>query len=130
MLIFGNPWTEINSSASSAPLIPAHRPSATVGHSGAVPPNDCLCPPNESCAPPSEDCAPKKLISSGLLECKSRPETRKIVLIALEFVSKNCFLVIFVCTHADFHETSRIFWIKTFFFGLHLFRLIHTLEFT
>ena len=60
-------------------------------------------------APQSEDCATKKLINSGLLKCKSRPETRKIVLSALEFVSKNCFLVIFVWTHTEFHETSRRF---------------------
>ena len=51
---------------------------------GRASPNDCFCAP-------SEDCAPKKLTRSGLLECKSRPKTTKLVLIALEFASKNCF---------------------------------------
>ena len=55
-------------------------------YSGPCPPNDCLYLPKQKLCPPSEDCAPKKLIDSGLLECKSRPETHKIVLIALEFV--------------------------------------------
>ena len=45
--------------------------------------------------PPSEDCAPKKLTGSVLLECKSSPETPKILLITLKFVSKNCFFVDF-----------------------------------
>ena len=53
-------------------------------------------PPNKNCTPPSEDCAPKKLTGSVLLECKSRPETSEILVIALEFVSKNCFFVVFV----------------------------------
>ena len=57
------------------------------GHSPAAPPpNDCLCPPNENCAPPSEDCARKKLTGSGLMECKSRPKTPKLVFTARIFV--------------------------------------------
>ena len=70
------------------------------GHTGAVPPQMTACaPPNENCAPQSEDCAPKKLTDSGLLECKSRPKTPKLVFTALEFVSKNCFFAIFVNLH-------------------------------
>ena len=69
------------------------RPGATGGHSGAVPPQ------MTACAPPSEDCVPKKLTGSGLLECKSRPKTTKLVLIVLEFASKNCFIVVFVDSH-------------------------------
>ena len=66
-------------------IIPAQRHG---GHSGAVPsPNDCSSsPPKKLGTPSGEVCAPKKLTGSGLLECKSRPKTRKIVLIALEFV--------------------------------------------
>ena len=48
-----------------------------------APPNDCLCPP------PARTVSPKKLIGSGLPECKSRPETSKIVLIASEFVQNR-----------------------------------------
>ena len=105
--------------------------------------------------PPSEDCAPKKLTGSRLLECKSRPKIPKPVFTALEFVSKNCVFVIFVNlrrisfkfwdedlfflvftsdfveNRKNFETTTRIcgnFGTKTFFsfFGLHLFRLIHT----
>ena len=72
---------------------------------GRAPSNDCLCPPNENCAPPSEDCAPKKLTGSGLLECKSRPETPKLVFTARIFV-------IFV----DSHRISYNFWDEDLFF--------------
>ena len=72
--------------------------------------------PNENCALLSEDCAPKKLTCSGLLECKSRSKTPKLVFTALEFVSKNCFFVIFV----ELHRTSLNFWDEDLFFvGLH-----------
>ena len=50
------------------------------GHFGAV------TPQMTTCASLNESCAPKKLIGSGLLECKLRPTTRKIVLIPSEFV--------------------------------------------
>ena len=126
------------------------RPSSTEGHSGTVPPKRKLCPP-------SEDSAPKKLTGSGLLECKSRPETPKLVLIALEFASKNCFFVVFVDAHriscyfgektflflvftVEFVENRKnfemneefvkIFELNTFFFVLLILHLIHTLEFT
>ena len=72
----------------SRALCLAFRPSATGGISWPCPPNHCLCPP-------SEDCAPKKLTCSVLLECKSSPETPKILLITLKFVSKNCFFAEF-----------------------------------
>ena len=72
----------------SRALCLAFRPSATGGIPWPCPPNHCLCPP-------SEDCAPKKLTGSVLLECKSSPETPKILLITLKFVSKNCFFVNF-----------------------------------
>ena len=62
---------------------------------GCASPNDCLCPQTKI-VPPSEDCAPKKLTGLGLLECKSRPKTPKLVFTALEFASKNCVFVIFV----------------------------------
>ena len=70
--------------------------------------------PNDSFCASSEDCAPKKLTRSGLLESKSRSKTPKLVLIALEFASKNCFSW-FLWTHTGFHETLET---KTFFFGL------------
>ena len=63
-------------------------------------------------SPPSEDCAPKKLTRSGLLECKSRPKTPKMVLIVLEFASKNCFFVVFVDSRYFMKHWGR----KPFFF--------------
>ena len=39
-----------------------------------------------ACAPPNENCAPKKLTVSGLLECKSRHKTPKLVFTARIFV--------------------------------------------
>ena len=45
--------------------------------------------PNENRAPLSEDCAPKKVTGSVPLECSSRLETPKILIITPEFVSKN-----------------------------------------
>ena len=62
--------------------------------------NECLCPLKRKWCPfPSEDCAPKKLTRSGLMECKSRPKTPKLVFIALEFASKNCICRSFLWTH-------------------------------
>ena len=69
--------------------------------------------------PPSEDCVPKKLTGPGLLECKSRPKTPKLVFTALKFVIKNCFFVIFV----DLHQVSFKFWDENLFF------LVFTSEF-
>ena len=63
------------------------------------------------CAPPSEDCAPKKLTGSGLLECKSRPKTPKLLFTTLELASKNCFFVVFV----DSRRISLNFWDEDFF---------------
>ena len=66
--------------------------------------------PNENCAPLSDDCASKKVTGSVPLECSSRLETPKVLIITPEFVSKNCcfadsavknFLFVFmVVTHA------------------------------
>ena len=77
-------------------------------HSGTVPP------------PQARTVPAMKLTRSGLLECKSRPKTPKLVLIVLEFASKNCFFVV-LRTHTGFHETLGT---KTFSFFLVL-----TLEF-
>ena len=52
--------------------------------------------------PPSEDYAPKKVTSAMPLECISRPETPKIMVITTEFANKNRFFF------ADFA-------VKTFF---------------
>ena len=89
----------------------------------APPPNDCLCLPKRKLWPSRDDCAPKKLSFSGLLECKSRPKTPKLAFTALEFVSKNCFFVIF----EEFHWISIKFWDEdlSFFF----FFLVFTSEF-
>ena len=91
--------------------------------SGPCPPNNCLCSPNENCAPSSEDCAPKKLTGSVLLECKSRPETPNTLIIALEFVSKNCFFFSFCGLTAEFMKLRVYYGTKTFFF------LVFTSEF-
>ena len=95
------------------------------GISGPCHPKSLLVPPQTKVVSlqARTACAPKKLIGSGILECKLRPETCKIVLNALEFVSKNYFVVIFVCAHIDFHETSRSFWDEDLFF------LVFTSEF-
>ena len=70
--------------------------------------------PNENCAPLSEDCAPKKVTGSVPLECSSRLETTKILIITPEFVSKNRsfadsaernFFVLMVVTH-EFEGTK------------------------
>ena len=45
--------------------------------------------PNENCVPLSEDCAPKKVTGSVPLECSSRLETPKLLIITPKFVSKN-----------------------------------------
>ena len=57
-------------------LCPRGRPGATGGHSGAVPPNDCV----------ARTVPPKKLTGSGLLECKLRPKTPKFLFTAHMFV--------------------------------------------
>ena len=91
-----------------------NRHGATRGHFGAVTPQTTACAPQMKIVPPpqSEDCTPKKLTCSGLLECKSRPKTPKLVFTAVEFVSKNCFFVIFV----DLHRISLKFWAEDLFF--------------
>ena len=78
---------------------------------GCALPNDCLCPLRPKLCPPSEDCVPKKLIGSGLPECKSRPETRKIVLLASEFVENQTIFGIKT-------RIMEIFELKTFFIFL------------
>ena len=44
-----------------------------------------------ACAPPNENCAPQKVTGSVPLECSSRPETPKILVITTEFEGKNRF---------------------------------------
>ena len=105
------------------------RPGATGGaFRGRAPPKLLLVPPKqEFCPSPSEDCAPKKLTTSVLLECNSRPETPKILVTTPQFVSKNCCFVDFaiktVCFCGFTPEFMKIrvhFAMKTLFFGLHL----------
>ena len=95
--------------------------------SGPCPPTNCLCSPNENCAPSSEDCAPKKLTGSVLLESKSRPETPNILIIALEFVSKNCFCLVFVDSPRNSWNFAYIMGRRPFFFFF--FFLVFTSEF-
>ena len=64
--------------------------------------------PNENCVPLSEDCAPKKVTGSVPLECSSRLETPKLLIITPKFVSKNR-------SFAD--SAMKIFFFC--FFGLH-----------
>ena len=45
--------------------------------------------PNKNCAPLSEDCVPKKVTGPVPMECSSRLETPKILILTPEFVSKN-----------------------------------------
>ena len=78
------------------------------------------------------------------LECNSRPETPKILVITPEFVSKNCFFAdfaiktLFLWFHPRIREISRIFRTKIFFlvftpefveFRKDLCFLVHSLEF-
>ena len=65
------------------------------GHTGAVPPTDCLCPPKRKLCPPKRGLCPEKTIGLGALERKSRSK-----------------LVSFV----DLHK-----FLEWFFFGDHLF---------
>ena len=58
--------------------------------------------PNKNCAPLSGDCVPKKVTGPVPMECSSRLETPKILIITPEFVSKN----------RSFADSSM----KTFFF--------------
>ena len=129
-------------------------PAPRGGIPGPCPPKSLLVPPKwELCPPPpSEDCAPKKLTGLVLLECNWRPEA-KILVITLEFVSKNCFFVDFaintVCfcgVTPEFMKIRVYFGTKTFsllflfcflvftseFVEIrveHFFRLVHTLAF-
>ena len=102
------------------------RPSATGGviPGPCPPPNHCLCPPKRELCPPSEDCDKKKLTGSVLLECNSRPETLKILVITPELVSKNCCFVDFAIKTVCFCDFTPkfikicvYFGIKTFFWG-------------
>ena len=45
---------------------------------------------NQNCSPLSEDCVSKKEAGSVPLECSSRLETPKILIITPEFMSENC----------------------------------------
>ena len=75
-----------------------------------------LCPLIAACAPqtkilsPSEDFAPKKITCSVPLECNSRPETFKILVITAEIVGKNCVFTDFA--------------MKTFFLFFFLFFMV------
>ena len=71
--------------------------------------------PNENSAPLNEDCAPKKVTGSVLLECSSRLETPKILIITPEFVSKkssfadsavNTFFFVFLVFTHEFEGTE------------------------
>ena len=87
------------------------------GSSGAVPPQITACtPPNENCAPPSEDCAMKKFTDSGLLECKSRPKTPKMVFTGYRSYFRN-----FCGLTPDFR---KLLGRKPFFIGLHFIDFI------
>ena len=68
--------------------------------------------PTKNCAPLSEDCAPKKVTGSVPLECSSRLETPKILIITPEFVSKNrsfadSAVKIFSCCFFGLHSRIR-----------------------
>ena len=76
---------------------------------GRAPINHCLFPPKRELIPPSKDCAPRKLTCLGLLECNSRPETPKILVITPEFLSKNCFFSRFCKLHLKIHQISVYF---------------------
>ena len=83
-----------------------------------------------ACAPPSEDCAPKKLTGSVLLECKSSPETPKILLITLKFVSKNCFFVDFAMNTDCFCGLTPEIMKLRVYFGMKTLILFYFLLFT
>ena len=54
---------------------------------GRAPPKILLVPhQTKIVSPPSEDCAPKKFTDSGLMKCKLRPKTPKLVFTARIFV--------------------------------------------
>ena len=67
------------------------RPGAPGRNSGAVPPKSLLVPPKREFFPPSEDCAPKKVTGWVPLECSSRLEIPKILIITPEIMGKNQF---------------------------------------
>ena len=75
------------------------RSGATGGIPGPCLPNHCLCPTKrELCLlppPPSEDCASNKVTGSVQLECSSRPETSKILVITS--VLQHRLLFFFCC---------------------------------
>ena len=108
-------------------FINSSRPGAKGAFRGRAPQITACSSPNKNCAPPpSEDCAPKKVTSSVPLECSSRPETPKILLTTLEFVSKNCFFADFaiktlcLCDFTpEFVKICAVFEMKNFLFGLH-----------
>ena len=70
-------------------------PAPQGGIAGPRPyPNHCLYPTKRELCPPSEDCAPKKVTGTVPLECSSRPETPKILVIPQNSWVKNFFLQI------------------------------------
>ena len=90
---------------------------------GPCPPNHCLCSAKREMCPPSEDCAPKKVTSSVPMECSSRPQNPKILVITSEFVSKNCFFrifrnedIFFLVFILEFVEIPTYFAVKIFGF--------------
>ena len=62
-------------------------------------PQMTACASQTKIVPPKRGLCLEEINMLVLLECKSRPKTPKLVLTALEFVSKNCFFVIFVELH-------------------------------
>ena len=98
-------------------------PAPRRGIPGPRSPKSLFVPPptNENCALPSENWAPKKLTGSVLLECKSRPKTLKILVITLNFVSKNCFFVDFAINTNCFCGLTPEFMIIRVYFGSTIF---------
>ena len=84
-------------------------PAPWGGIPGPCPPQTRIVPlPKRGlCPSPSEDCASKKLTGLVLLECNSRPETPKILVITPELVSKNCFFVDFAVKTVCFVVSSQ-----------------------
>ena len=107
--------TEVNFSYRSGP-------APRGGIPGPCPPNHCLCPPRE-------DCAPKKLTGPVLLECNSRSEALKILVITPEVVSNNCFFVDFAIKIVCFCGFSSEFMKIRVYFGMKTLFLVFISDF-
>ena len=98
------------------------RPGATGGEGipWPCPPKWLLVPPKQKLCPPSEECALKKLTSSRLLECKSRPKTPDLVFTASDIREQELFFCNYCGLTLDF---IKRLWRRPFFF---LFFLVFT----